>query len=855
MACPHLTAAFTQLAPPRPNQQVHREECTLCFDDQDMGPGVDVCLSCFNGACPAPSSGADDSTTADGGASSIPSSGHAHSRLHAEKTGHALILNVKRRRKPQLERTEEPVPKKLAISAEREEDSYDFITTPRCLLCDPEHGGKELPRTDKLEEVIAGVMRALSSAQQSEVKAWEEEITACEHTLCLEQQGQPKRLEASGLAHCAQCDLTSNLWLCLTCGNLGCGRAQFGGVGGNSHGLSHFEATGHAVSVKQGTITAEGTADIYCYACNDARVDPELAAHLKHFGINVMSLSKTEKSMTELQLEHNLRFDFNMTGEDGKELEPLYGPGKTGLRNLGNSCYMASVLQTLFSFPAFQSRYLESYFTHVQQCPKAPADCLECQTAKVADGLLSGRYAVPRSASEAKATSDTHDQGPAFQLGIRPSMFKALIGKGHAEFATMRQQDADEFLKHLLSNLQAENKRLGIAQGDEIGDATRIFAFALEERLQCNGCRRVRYKVHSEDCGISVPVPLRPKASTDANANADATQVEYEPVELTECLELFTAPSEIEYSCAACNTKGTATQRTSFHTFPRVLVVQARRFQLVNWVPQKVNVPVVVPLGGLELSKYMGRGQQEGEEALPDVEEEQGASAGPSFNEEALASLISFGFPEVRCKRALLATGNTANPEIAMNWLMDHMDDPDIDAPLPDTSGAPASSAPASAPDTSALEDMGFSKAQANKALRLNGNNAEMAVGWLFENPDDPGEEAGAAAAGAGAREGQAAGAGSDKVPGSKELPAVYRLKSFVSHKGPSVHSGHYVAHIRDPGPVGHQVGNEDEWVLFNDEKVVKAPLSSAGKDDIESDVGVKGLSQLAYVYFYQRQD
>jgi ubiquitin carboxyl-terminal hydrolase 5/13 len=30
-------------------------------------------------------------------------------------------------------------------------------------------------------------MNSLSSAQQSEVKAWEEEITPCEHTLTLEQ--------------------------------------------------------------------------------------------------------------------------------------------------------------------------------------------------------------------------------------------------------------------------------------------------------------------------------------------------------------------------------------------------------------------------------------------------------------------------------------------------------------------------------------------------------------------------------------------------------------------------------------------------------------------------------------------
>ncbi|KAK0537717.1 ubiquitin C-terminal hydrolase Ubp14 [Tilletia horrida] len=819
MACPHLTAAFSQLAVPRPSQQVHREECTLCFDDQDMAAGVDVCLFCFNGACPA--AAATGAEARPQGASSIPSSGHAHSRLHAEKTGHALVLNVKRRRKPQAQRPdEEPVPKKLAIAAETEEDKYELTMTPKCLLCDAEHGGKELPRTEKLEEVIGGVMRALSSAQQSEVKAWEEEITACEHTLCLEQHGEPKRLEADG-------------------------------VGGNSHGLSHFEATGHPVSVKQGTITAEGTADIYCYQCNDARLDPELATHLKHFGINVMNLSKTEKSMTELQIEQNLKFDFNMTGEDGKELEPLYGPGRTGLRNLGNSCYMASVLQTLFSFPAFQSRYLESYLTHIQQCPKAPADCLECQTAKVADGLLSGRYAVPRSADEAQSATGTHDQGPAFQLGIRPSMFKALIGKGHAEFATMRQQDADEFLKHLLTNLQAENKRLGITPGDEIGDATRIFAFALEERLQCTECKRVRYKVHNEDSGISVPVPLRPKPQ--AEGESDPSKVEYEPVELSECLDLFTAPTDLEYNCSACKKKVAATQQTLFHTFPRVLAVQARRFQLVNWVPQKVNVPVVVPLEQLQLDKYMGKGKQDGEEELPDDGQEQGggAATGPSFNEEALASLISFGFPEIRGKRALLATGNSANPEIALNWLMEHMEDPDIDDPLPENDGG--TSAATAGPDTSALEDMGFSKAQATKALRLNGNNAEMAVAWLFENPDDPGEEPGAVAAEA-ASSGDC-GSGSGKITGSKDLPATYQLKSFVSHKGPSVHSGHYVAHIRNPGPVGHVAGSDDDWVLFNDEKVVKAPLSSAAKDDIESDVGVKGLSKLAYVYFYQRQD
>ncbi|KAF8148726.1 hypothetical protein K438DRAFT_1733829 [Mycena galopus ATCC 62051] len=87
--------------------------------------------------------------------------------------------------------------------------------------------------------------------------AWEEEREACEHTLML-QQTAVDAIPASRLAHCVACELASNLWLCLTCGSLGCGRRQLDG--GNGHALNHFEDTGHPVVVKLGTITPEGGA-------------------------------------------------------------------------------------------------------------------------------------------------------------------------------------------------------------------------------------------------------------------------------------------------------------------------------------------------------------------------------------------------------------------------------------------------------------------------------------------------------------------------------------------------------------------------------------------------------------------
>lgn len=251
----------------------------------------------------------------------------------------------------------------------------------------------------QIPSLISSILTSPSSARQSEVQAWEEEILPCEHTLTLDQlplSTQP--IAEAGHATCSSCDLTSNLWLCLTCGSLGCGRAQFGVTnGGNGHGLAHYHATRHPVAVKLGTITPEGNADIYCYLCDDSKLDPSLSNHLAIFGINLSAQTKTELSVTEMQIEHNLKYDFSLTNEDGKALEPIHGKGLTGLRNLGNSCYMASVLQTIFALPEFKERYyaLESE-DHAEICPEPlPADCVECQMRKIADGLLSGRYTNP----------------------------------------------------------------------------------------------------------------------------------------------------------------------------------------------------------------------------------------------------------------------------------------------------------------------------------------------------------------------------------------------------------------------------------------------------------------------------
>ncbi|KAI0249448.1 ubiquitin carboxyl-terminal hydrolase 14 [Lactifluus subvellereus] len=846
------------LKPPNLSQSVHREECTQCFDSQDDPLGIDICLVCFNGGCLSPE--------------------RHHAHTHYKKTGHAFALNVKRRARPNPKPNKrddgadgdaEPPAKmtKLAILEEREEDKYEHVLALRRYqnantaqedLVPVAISVETVTRAEpRVKALVDGVVQSLSSARRDEVQAWEEELLPCEHTLTLAQFAEG-HIPPSGLARCSMCDLKENLWLCLTCGALGCGRKLYGGVGGNGHALAHFNESAHPVCVKLGTITPEGNADIYCYACNDARIDPELVLHLANFGINVQTQKKTEKSMTELQIEHNLNFDFKLTDESGKALEPVFGPGLTGLQNLGNSCYMASVIQVLFTLPPFRQRYAAPLAVqHWSTCAEPlPAACLECQMHKLSDGLLSGRYSRPRRTHEdaspqnplagAAAAAGGGGGGggggaapappapvPVFQDGMRPATFKALVGRGHAEFATMRQQDAEEFFTHLLTSLR-RHAHAHPRDGDG-PEPMETFAFALEQRLQCAACAGVRYRVDAHDV-LSVPVPPREKGR-DAEG-----KTLYEDVALAECVDAVMGVEGLEYKCPNCRRDVAATKRARFATFPDTLVVHAKKFQLVNWVPTKLDIPIVLPDGDvIVLDPYLGKGLQPDETELPDD-----APDLPEFNQAALAQLEAMGFPSIRCQKALLATGNN-DVEAAMEWLFARMEDAGkafphahIDAPIgqQSTSGAAAASGPDPSPEQIAvLVDMGFSPAQARKALRETSGDAERAVEWLFSHIDDPGEEEGASASGGGGGGDPAQSdnaAATATLPGSSALPARYRLRAFVSHKGPSVHSGHYVAHIRT---------ERDGWVLFNDEKVVRA--------DAES---VRALKPLAYLYVFERE-
>lgn len=231
---------------------------------------------------------------------------------------------------------------------------------------------------------------------------------------------------------------------------------------------------------------------------------------------------------------------------------------------------MASVLQTIFTLPAFRKRYYEpavvTPVNHAETCTiPLPADCVECQMRKVADGLLSGRYSHPANSSMEVPIGlgdalQHPSPTPVFQLGIKPTTFKALIGKGHEEFATMRQQDAEEFFTHLLTVLRrdgqkyqerAEQGRFGRSLDAYLIisalhlDPTKIFSYAMEQRLQCTSCNKVRYRTDTAEV-LSVGVPAIEKRQNEEG------KILYEDVKLTDCIEGILGKEGLEYSCPEC---------------------------------------------------------------------------------------------------------------------------------------------------------------------------------------------------------------------------------------------------------------------------------------------------------------
>ncbi|XP_069345582.1 ubiquitin carboxyl-terminal hydrolase 5 isoform X4 [Eulemur rufifrons] len=711
---------------------------------------------------------------------------------------------------------------------------------------------------DRVTSAVEALLSADSASRKQEVQAWDGEVRqVSKHAFNLKQLDNPARIPPCGWK-CSKCDMRENLWLNLTDGSILCGRRYFDGSGGNNHAVEHYRETGYPLAVKLGTITPDG-ADVYSYDEDDMVLDPSLAEHLSHFGIDMLKMQKTDKTMTELEIDMNQRIgEWELIQESGVPLKPLFGPGYTGIRNLGNSCYLNSVVQVLFSIPDFQRKYVDKLEKIFQNAPTDPTQDFSTQVAKLGHGLLSGEYSKPAPES---GDGEQVPEQKEVQDGIAPRMFKALIGKGHPEFSTNRQQDAQEFFLHLI-NMVERNCRSS-------ENPNEVFRFLVEEKIKCLATEKVKY-TQRVDYIMQLPVPMDAALNKEELLEYEEKkrQAEEEKMPLPElvraqvpfssCLEAYGAPEQVDdFWSTALQAKSVAVKTTRFASFPDYLVIQIKKFTFgLDWVPKKLDVSIEMP-EELDISQLRGTGLQPGEEELPDIapplvtpdepkgslgfygNEDEDSFCSPHFSsptspmldESVIIQLVEMGFPMDACRKAVYYTGNSG-AEAAMNWVMSHMDDPDFANPLilPGSSGPGSTSAAAEPPPedcVTTIVSMGFSRDQALKALRATNNSLERAVDWIFSHIDDLDAEAAMDIS-----EGRsAADSISESVPVGPKVrdgPGKYQLFAFISHMGTSTMCGHYVCHIKKEG----------RWVIYNDQKVCASE---------------KPPKDLGYIYFYQR--
>lgn len=107
----------------------------------------------------------------------------------------------------------------------------------------------------------------------------------------------------------------------------------------------------------------------------------------------------------------------------------------------------------------------------------------------------------------------------------------------------------------------------------------------------------------------------------------------------------------------------------------------------------------------------------------------------PNVDHAILKQLTDMGFKETRAKKALIL--NRMSPMLAMEWLLQHEGDADIDEPL--VLGARAGKTRRKrkefVPNPRAvnnLKEMGFQEEEILMALKATGNNQEAACDWLL---------------------------------------------------------------------------------------------------------------------------
>lgn len=248
-----------------------------------------------------------------------------------------------------------------------------------------------------------------------------------------------------------------------------------------------------------------------------------------------------------------------------RDFSPIYGTTyhPTGLKNLGNTCFMNAVIQCLFNVKSFSNHFIsKEYLTNINRNSKFGTR-----------GELTEEFGV--------LMANMDDPNVKY---ISPKDFRRIVGKHISVYSGCEQQDSHEFLLILFEKLHADLNKAQIIKKTEIPDSldnreavdrfwtnhltnndsiiSELFEGLIMSTLECDICQKKSNTFEVFTC-LSLPIPNNSRCA------------------LEDCLKEFTKNEnmcdEAAWLCPNCKTKQSATKKTSIVRLPKVLIIHLKR--------------------------------------------------------------------------------------------------------------------------------------------------------------------------------------------------------------------------------------------------------------------------------------